>query len=77
MGVPGLVSGVCLVVDVVAVELRGGLRLGVGWRVCVTFPETFVTCADVLLAPGGRRRLAGSLRRRRGLAAVVGPRALR
>ena len=57
--------------------MRGVFGRGVGWRVCVAFLEVLVTCADVLLAPGGRRRLAGSLRRRRGLAAVVGPHALR
>jgi len=38
--------------------LRGVFGRGVGWRVCVAFLEVLVTCADVLLAPGGRRRLA-------------------
>ena len=55
MGVLGLV---CLVVDVVGGWVEGGLRRGVGWRACVAFPEVLVTHADVLLAPGGRRRLA-------------------
>ena len=40
------------------VGLRGVFGRGVGWRVCVAFLEVLVTCADVLLAPGGRRRLA-------------------
>ena len=57
MGVLGLV---CLVVDVVGGWVEGGLRRGVGWRACVAFPEVLVTHADVLLAPGGRRRLAGA-----------------
>ena len=38
--------------------MRGVFGRGVGWRVCVAFLEVLVTCADVLLAPGGRRRLA-------------------
>ena len=38
--------------------MRGLFGRGVGWRVCVAFLEVLVTCADVLLAPGGRRRLA-------------------
>ena len=29
-----------------------------GWRACVAFPKAFVTHANALLAPGGRRRLA-------------------
>ena len=52
--------------------MRGVFGRGVGWRVCVAFLEVLVTCADVLLAPRGRRP-PGRLRRRRGLAAVVGP----
>ena len=48
----------CLVVDVVGGWVEGGVRRDVGWRVCVVFPEAFVTCVDVLLAPGGRCRLA-------------------
>ena len=29
-----------------------------GWRACAAFPKAFVTHANALLAPGGRRRLA-------------------
>ncbi len=29
-----------------------------GWRACVAFPKAFVTHANALLTPGGRRRLA-------------------
>ena len=51
--------------------MRGLFGRGVGWRVCVAFLEVLVTCADVLLAPGGRRRLAVCVVDG-GLAAAVG-----
>ena len=66
----------CLVVDVVGGWVEGGLRRGVGWCACGAFPEVLVTCADVLLAPGGRRRLAVCVVDG-GLAAAAVPRALR
>ena len=56
--------------------MRGLFGRGVGWRVCVAFLEVLVTCADVLLAPGGRRRLAVCVVDG-GLAAAAVPRALR
>ena len=56
--------------------MRGVFGRGVGWRVCVALLEVLVTCADVLLAPGGRRGLAACVVDG-GLAAAAVPRALR